>query len=58
MVAMLDTPIFDTDEPASTYFRESLDMVIGIFLDAGARRGEFFVFHVCSDRYQVLSHSA
>ena len=52
VVEMLATPIFDTDEAGSTYFREPLDMVIGVFMDAGEHRGEFYVFHTSSERYQ------
>jgi hypothetical protein len=52
VVALLDTPVFDTDEPGSTYFREALDMIIGVFLDSGEHRGEFLVFHTSSERYQ------
>lgn len=52
VVSMFDTPVFDNDEPGSTYFREPLDMVIGFFLDEGALRGEFLTFHANSERYQ------
>ena len=52
VVALLDMPVFDTDEPGSTYFQEPLDMVIGIFLDSGEHRGDFLVFHTSRERYQ------
>jgi hypothetical protein len=52
VVSLLDTPVFDTDESGSTYFREPLDMVIGLFLDSGEDRGRFLTFHACSERYQ------
>ena len=29
-----------------------LDMTVGIFMDEGKHRGEFFVFHGNSERYQ------
>jgi hypothetical protein len=52
VVSILDTPVFDTDEAGSTYFRESLDMTVGIFIDKRKHRGEFYVFHGNSERYQ------
>ena len=52
VVSLLESPVFDTDEAGSTYFREPLDMVIGLFLDAGEHRGEFLTFHASSERYQ------
>jgi hypothetical protein len=52
VVEVLETPVCDTDEAGSTYYREPLDMVIGFFLESGKRRGEFLVFHANSERYQ------
>jgi len=52
VVELLATPVFDTDEAGSTYFREPLDMIIGIFVDEGEHRGDFLVFHANSQRYQ------
>lgn len=52
VLSLLDTPVFDTDEAGSTYFRESLDMVVGMFLDSGEHRGRFLTFHVSSERFQ------
>lgn len=52
VVSVLETPVFDEEESGSTYFREPLDIVIGIFLDSGEHRGDFLVFHTSSERYQ------
>lgn len=52
VVSMLDTPVFENDDTGSTYFREPLDITFGIFVDEGKLRGEFFVFHGNSERYQ------
>jgi hypothetical protein len=53
VVSLLDTPVFDNQESGSTYFREPLDMVIGVFLDSGEHREMFLTFHACSERYQT-----
>lgn len=55
VVKMLDSPVFDTDESGSTYYREPLDMIIGFFVDSGEHRGDFLVFHANSERYQPWS---
>lgn len=52
VVSLLDTPVFDTDEGGSTYFREPLDMVIGFFIDSGEHRGDFLTFHANSEHFQ------
>ena len=52
VVSVLETPVFDGEESGSTYFREPLDIVIGVFLDSGEHRGDFYVFHTSSERYQ------
>lgn len=52
VVSVLDSPVYDTDESGSTYFREPLDMIVGLFLDSGEHRGEFCTFHASSERYQ------
>ena len=52
VIERLDAPVYDTDETGSTYFREPLDMIVGLFLDSGEHRGEFLVFHANSQRYQ------
>jgi hypothetical protein len=52
VVSVLPEPVCDTDEAGSTYFREPLDIVVGIFLDSGPARGEFLTFHGNSERFQ------
>ena len=52
VVSLLDAPVYDTDESGSTYFREPLDMIIGLFFDSGEHRGQFATFHANSERYQ------
>ncbi len=53
VVEWLDSPLLDTEnESGSTYFREPLDMVLGLFLEEGEHRGDFVVFHANSERYQ------
>ena len=58
VVSVLETPVFDEEESGSTYFREPLDIVIGIFLDSGEHRGDFLVFHTSSERYQPWNGEA
>ena len=55
VLEVLDAPVLDNGEPGSTYFREPLDMIIGLFLDEGEHRGDFLAFHACSERYQPWS---
>lgn len=57
IVEMLDAPLFDTAEAGSTYFREPLDLIIGVFIEAGEHRGDFMVFHANSQRYQPWSNA-
>lgn len=52
VVSMLEAPVFDTEESGSSYFREPLDMLIGVFIETGQHRGEFMVFHSSAERYQ------
>lgn len=53
VVSVLDTPVFDTaEESGSAYFREPMDMIIGLFVDSGEHRGDFCTFHVSSECFQ------
>ncbi len=52
VVERLPEPVFDTDETGSTYFREPLDVILGVFIDTPEHRGDFLVFHANSQRYQ------
>ena len=54
VVDVLDPPVRrqDQDEAGSTYFREPLDLVLGLIWNSGAGRGDFLTFHVDSRRFQ------
>lgn len=52
VIERLDPPIYDNDDSGSTYFRERLDMIVGLFVDSGEHDGDFLVFHANSERYQ------
>jgi hypothetical protein len=52
VLEVLAAPVYDNGEPGSTYFREPLDMIVGLFLDEGEHRGDLLAFHACSERYQ------
>lgn len=52
VLEMLDQPVLDNDESGSTYFREPLDMIVGLVVEEGEHRGDFLMFHACSERYQ------
>lgn len=56
VVQKLDPPVYDSDEPGSTYFREPLDLILGLFVDNSEHRGDFLVFHANSKRYQPWPH--
>lgn len=49
----LDPPVFDSEKDSgSTYFREPLDLVLGILWDRDPGRGELVTFHFDSRRFQ------
>jgi len=52
VLSVLPESLMDTDEPGSTYYREPLDLVVGLFLDSGEHSGEFLAFHCNSERYE------
>ena len=53
VIGMLDEPVLDSEqESGSTYFREPLDIVLGVIWDRGPNRGEFVTFHFDSRRFQ------
>ncbi|NEX23051.1 hypothetical protein G3480_22580 [Thiorhodococcus mannitoliphagus] len=53
VVEILQTPVFDSDKDAgSPYFREPCDVVLGLFIDDAAIRGELLTFHFDSRRFQ------
>jgi hypothetical protein len=53
VVSVLDSPISDTDpESGSTYFREPLNLVLGVIWDGERGRGDFVTFHFDGRRFQ------
>ncbi len=53
VVATLPTPVFDTEgNSGSPYFREPLDIALGVFIEDGEHRGDFLVWHVDGHRLQ------
>lgn len=52
VVERLETPLYDGDEPGSTYYHEPLDVVLGVFLDTGPQRGDLLLFHYDSRRFE------
>jgi len=53
VVAVLDEPIRDSDqESGSTYFRDPLDIVLGVIWDKDPGRGDFVTFHFDSRRFE------
>ena len=54
VVEVLETPLRDgEDDSGSTYFREPLDLVLGLIWDSDPGRGELMVFHYDSRRFQL-----
>ena len=53
VLSVLDQPVYDTEqESGCTYFREPLDLVLGLIWDRDPGRGEFVTFHYDSRRFQ------
>jgi hypothetical protein len=53
VVAVLDEPLLDSEEESgSTYFRDPLDIVLGVIWDKDPGRGDFVTFHFDSRRFQ------
>lgn len=53
VLEIISNPVFDSDaEAGSTYFREPLDVVLGVFLDEGEHRGDFLRWHFDSRRFR------
>lgn len=54
VLEVLPEPIFDSEKDSScTYFREPLDIVLGLFLDSGPHRGDFLSWHFDSRRFEL-----
>lgn len=56
VLEVLTTPVLDTDaDSGSTYYREPLDLVLGLFLDEGEHRGNFLSWYFDGRRFQPWS---
>jgi hypothetical protein len=59
VLEVLATPVLDpVNEAGTTYFREPLDVVIGVLWDEGTDRGELIAFHYDSRRFQPWTEEA
>ena len=59
VLEVLATPVLDPmTEAGATYFREPLDVVIGILWDEGTERGELIAYHYDSRRFQPWNEEA
>lgn len=53
VIEVLAEPVFDTEmDSGSTYFREPLDLVLGVIWSKDQPRGEFVTFHFNSQRFE------
>jgi len=56
VLEVLAAPLLDSDtETGSTYYREPLDLVLGLFLNEGEHRGDFLSWHFDGRRFQPWS---
>ena len=56
VIEVLAEPLHDLEwEVGSTYFREPLDLVLGVIWEADPGRGELMTFHFDSRRFQPWS---
>jgi hypothetical protein len=54
VLEVLDPPIADSErESGSTYFREPLSLVLGLFWDQDPGRGDFVIFHFDGRRFEA-----
>jgi len=59
VLEVLATPVLDhQDEAGSTYFREPLDLVVGVIWEEDPGRGELIAFHYDSRRFQPWTEEA
>ena len=59
VLEVLATPVLDPmTEAGATYFREPLDVVVGVLWDEGTDRGELIAFHFDSRRFQPWTEEA
>lgn len=53
VIGRLEQPVFDGEmEAGSCYFREPLDLVLGMIWDRDPGRGDLIAFHYDSRRFQ------
>ncbi|EIC22785.1 hypothetical protein [Thiorhodovibrio frisius] len=53
VLEVLSEPAFDSEKNSgSPYFREPLDLVLGLFVEDGPHRGDFLNWHFDSRRFQ------
>lgn len=53
VVEVLAQPVLDdAKDSGDAYFREPLDIVLGMFIEKGPQRGDFLTWHVDSRRFQ------
>lgn len=53
VVEILPDPVMDpTRDAGDAYFREPLDIVLGVFIEQGRHRGDFIAWHFDSRRFQ------
>ena len=56
VVETFATPVYDGEtNSGSPYFREPLDVALGVFVEDGEHRGDFLVWHVDSRRLQPFT---
>ncbi|MGF1547803.1 MAG: hypothetical protein ACFCUG_10790 [Thiotrichales bacterium] len=59
VLAVLDSPVFDAGvDSGQTYFREPLDLVLGVLWDHGSNQGELLSWHFDSRRFQPWREEA
>jgi hypothetical protein len=53
VVEVLHEPVLDdAKDSGDAYFREPLDIVLGVFIEQGRHRGDFITWHFDSRRFQ------
>lgn len=54
VVELLDPPVHDSEKDSGNpYFREPLDIALGVFIEDGPHRGDFVIWHVDGRRLQT-----
>lgn len=53
VIEVFDPPVFDAEKNSgSPYFREPLNIALGVFIEDGPHRGDFMVWHVDGRRFK------